>query len=217
MSDSTPNDAPDGPARPRLHPIVPGAALPGDWYPGRVPANVVAGEGSVVDSTFCFKHYVARGAVGLRVGRGVTFWRTSLAAGEDAVIEVGDESYVANASLVAARRISVGARCLIAGGVTVADSDFHPLDPAARVADAVALSPVGDRTRRPPFDARPVTIEDDVWIGWNATVLKGVRVGAGAVIEPGAVVTRDVPAGARVAGNPARVVDAPTLGTADPP
>lgn len=214
--DEVPNDTPnevsnetlEAPRRPRVHAIVPGAALPGDWYPGRVPANVVAGEGSVVDSTFCFKHYFARGPVGLRVGRGVTLWRTSLAAGEDAVIEIGDETYVANASLVATARVTVGARCLIAGGVTIADSDFHPLGPAARVADAVALSPVGDRARRPPVAALPVVIEDDVWIGWNATVLKGVRVGAGAVVDPGAVVTRDVPPGARVAGNPARPADA---------
>lgn len=192
---------------PLFHPIVPGAALPGDWYPGRVPANVVAGPNSVVDSSFCFKHYFATGAgCGLRVGRDVTLWRTSIAADEGAVIEIGDCSYVANASLVATGRITVGAYCLIAGGVTIADSDFHPLGPAARLADTVALSPVGDRRRRPPLDVRPVVIEDDVWVGWNATVLKGVRVGAGAVIEPGAVVTRDVPPGARVAGNPARAV-----------
>jgi acetyltransferase-like isoleucine patch superfamily enzyme len=49
-------------------------------------------------------------------------------------------------------------------------------------------------------------IEDDVWIGYNATILKGVRVGKGAVIAPGAMVFRDVPAGAEVAGNPAQVV-----------
>jgi acetyltransferase-like isoleucine patch superfamily enzyme len=51
-----------------------------------------------------------------------------------------------------------------------------------------------------------VEIEDCVWIGPNATILKGVRIGAGAVIEPGSLVTRDVPARARVMGNPARVV-----------
>jgi UDP-3-O-[3-hydroxymyristoyl] glucosamine N-acyltransferase len=71
----------------------------------------------------------------------VTLWRTSVAADRDAVIELGDGTYVANASLVATERITVGARCLIAGGVTIADSDFHPLGPAARLADTVALSP----------------------------------------------------------------------------
>lgn len=194
-----------GHPRARFHPLTPGAAIPGDWYPGRIPANVAAGEGSVVDSSFCFKHYYARGPVGLCVGRDVTLWRASIAADKDAVIEIGDGSYVANASLVATERIAIGARCLIAGGVTIADSDFHPLEPAARLADTVALSPAGDRTHRPPMDVRPVVIEDDVWIGWNATILKGVRIGAAAVVEPGSVVTRDVPPGARVAGNPARV------------
>ena len=196
----------DGPAP---HALTPGAALPGDWYPGRIPDNVVAGPGCVVDSSFCFQHYRARGPrAGLRAGRDVTLWRTSVAAGRDAVIKIGDGTYVANASLVATARITIGARCLVAGGVTIADSDFHPLAPAARLADSVALSPAGDRTARPPMDVRPVVVEDDVWIGWNATILKGVRVGAGAVVEPGAVVTRDVPPGVRVAGNPARPVEA---------
>jgi acetyltransferase-like isoleucine patch superfamily enzyme len=54
---------------------------------------------------------------------------------------------------------------------------------------------------------RPVIIEDDVWIGPNATILKGVRLGAGAYIEAGALVVRDVPPGARVVGNPAQIVE----------
>jgi acetyltransferase-like isoleucine patch superfamily enzyme len=189
-----------------FHPLVPGAILPDDWFAGTIPSNIIAGENSVIDSSFCFKHYYAKGAVGLRVGRNVTIWRASLAADEGALIEIGDDTYVANASLVCTERISIGARVMIAGGVTIADSDFHPLAPAARVADTIALSPVGDRSRRPQVETRPVIIEDDVWIGFNATILKGVRVGAGAVIAPGALVLRDVAAGAEVAGNPAREV-----------
>jgi acetyltransferase-like isoleucine patch superfamily enzyme len=53
---------------------------------------------------------------------------------------------------------------------------------------------------------RPVVIEDNVWIGPNATILKGVCIGAGAFIEPGSMVTRDVPARARVMGNPAQII-----------
>jgi acetyltransferase-like isoleucine patch superfamily enzyme len=90
--------------------------------------------------------------------------------------------------------------------VTIADSDFHPLDPAVRRRDAIANAPGGDPSRRPVVDASPVVIDDDVWIGIGAYVLKGVHIGRGAHIEPGAVVTRDVEAGAVIAGNPARVV-----------
>jgi acetyltransferase-like isoleucine patch superfamily enzyme len=192
---------------PLFHPLVPGASLPGDWFPGRIPTNIVVGANAVVDSSFCFKHYRAAGPVGLRVGSQVTIWRAFLSVGADGVLEIGDQCYLANASLVCSARITLGARVLVAGGVTIADSDFHPLEPAARLADVIALSPVGDRRRRPPVEARPVVIEDDVWIRYNAAILKGVRVGAGAVIEPGAVVLRDVPPGARVAGNPARPVE----------
>ena len=53
---------------------------------------------------------------------------------------------------------------------------------------------------------RGILIEDDVWIGPNATILKGVRVGTGAVVEAGALVTRDVAPRTRVAGNPSQVV-----------
>ncbi len=191
----------------RFHPLVPGASLPGDWYPGRIPTNVEVGANSVIDSSFCFKHYYAAGPLGLRVGRNVTIWRASLATDEDGLIEIGDDCYLANASLVCCARITIGSRVFIAGGVTITDSDFHPIGPAARLADTVALSPIGDRKRRPPIEARPVVIEDDVWIGYNATILKGVRVGAGAVLAPGALVIRDVPPGAHVAGNPARPVE----------
>lgn len=57
-----------------------------------------------------------------------------------------------------------------------------------------------------PASATPVIIEDDVMIGANAVVLEGVRVGKGAVVAAGAVCVEDVPAGAVVAGIPARVI-----------
>jgi acetyltransferase-like isoleucine patch superfamily enzyme len=190
-----------------FHPLCPGATLPGDWYPGRIPENIVVGGNTVIDSSFCFKHFYSEKPVGLRVGSHVTIWRASLATEKNAAIEIGDYCYIANASLVCSERISIGSYVLVAGGVTIADSDYHPLDPAQRLADTVALSPIGDRRNRPPVHSSPVVIEDDVWIGYNATILKGVRVGAGAVIAPGSLVVRDVPAGARVGGFPARVMD----------
>ena len=191
----------------RFQPLIPGKPLPNDWFHRAIPANVVVGENVVIDSSACFANFHSKLPVGLRTGSNVTIWRASLAADENGPIEIGEWCYIANASLVCSERITIGSYVLIAGGVTIADSDFHPTGPAGRVADTIALSPVGDRKHRPAIEVRPVIIGDDVWIGYNATILKGVHVGAGAVIEPGAVVVRDVPSAARVSGNPARQVD----------
>ena len=57
-----------------------------------------------------------------------------------------------------------------------------------------------------PPSASPVVIEDNVLIGANAVILEGVRVGAGAIVAAGAIVTQDVPAGAVVAGTPAKLI-----------
>jgi acetyltransferase-like isoleucine patch superfamily enzyme len=53
---------------------------------------------------------------------------------------------------------------------------------------------------------KKVTIEDDVWIGPNATILKGVHIGAGAFIEAGTLVVNDIPPRVRVIGNPAQII-----------
>ena len=102
--------------------------------------------------------------------------------------------------------IHIGNYVVIGWNTTVADTDFHPIAPAERIADAIACSPLGKGRLRPPVVKRPVIIEDDVWIGPNATILKGVRIGSGAFVEPGSLVTRDVPRRARVMGNPAEVI-----------
>jgi acetyltransferase-like isoleucine patch superfamily enzyme len=188
----------------RFHAIVAGTRIADDWFDGMIPENIEAGTGSVIDSSFCFQRYHATGPCGLRVGRDTTIWRTSLAVETGAIIEIGDSCYLADAALACLERISMGNDVLIAAGVTIVDSDFHPFDVGGRMADAEAISPLGQWENRPAVDARPVEIEDGVRIGYNATILKGVHIGAGAVIGPGAVVSRDVAPGVYVSGNPAR-------------
>jgi acetyltransferase-like isoleucine patch superfamily enzyme len=188
-----------------FHPLVPGGQIPGDWFGGTLPANIVAGENSVIDSCFSFKNY-RPSEIGLRVGRHVTIWQTAFSVEQGGLVEIGDYCYFSNVSVVCSGRITIGSHVFVAGGVTIVDSDFHPIGPAARLADTIVVSPAGDRRQRSTFDIRPVVIEDDVWIGYNASILKGVHIGAGAVIEPGAVVSRDVGRGQHVAGNPAHPV-----------
>lgn len=190
-----------------LYPITPGTKIIDDWYQGILPLNIMAGEQSLIDSSFCFKHFFSTLPVGLKVGKHVTLWRTALSTEENGYIEIGDYSYITNASLVCSTKICIGKRVFIAGGVTIADSDFHPIGPALRMADTIALSPIGNATNRPPIKSKAVTIEDDVWIGFNATILKGVHIGSGAIIEPGSLVLENVAPGTTVSGNPAQPVN----------
>ncbi|WP_299289576.1 acyltransferase [uncultured Mucilaginibacter sp.] len=190
-----------------LHLIKPGEAIPNDWFKGLIPSNIKVGENSVIDSSQSFKTFFSKLPIALIIGSYVTIWRASFATEENGLIEIGDYCYLAGASLVASQKITIGNRVLIAGGATIIDSDFHPIAPAARLADTIAISPLGNHNKRPTVKSKPVVIGDDVWIGYNATILKGVTIGAGAIITPGSVVTENVAAGITVAGNPAKPVE----------
>lgn len=188
-----------------FHPLEPGKQIEGDWCHFPVPVNMEVGENTVIDSSFVFKKFFSKLPVGLKVGNHVTLLGPSLSAEENAYIEIGDYSYLSVATLAAYEKIIIGRYVFIAAGVTIFDTDFHPLDPAARLTDTVAISTLGNKAKRPFFDCQPVVIEDNVWIGYNATILKGVTIGKGAVVQPGSVVSRDVPPGAVVSGNPAEI------------
>jgi acetyltransferase-like isoleucine patch superfamily enzyme len=56
------------------------------------------------------------------------------------------------------------------------------------------------------YENKPIVIEDNVWIGCNVIILKGVTIGAGSIVAAGSIVTKNVPADSIVAGNPAKVI-----------
>lgn len=124
-------------------------------------------------------------------------WIVGLKVYPDAKLEIGDRVTLGYMNLISvAKSVRIGNDCLFAGEVKILDNNSHSLDYQQRRANA-ALE---------PSDVAPVVIEDDVWIGTNCMVLKGVTIGRGAVIAAGAVVTKDVPPFTVAAGNPARVI-----------
>jgi acetyltransferase-like isoleucine patch superfamily enzyme len=112
-------------------------------------------------------------------------------------VVIGDHTFIGhNTSFVVSSSVRVGKHCLLAGEVRISDYDGHPIDAERRRAGEPA----------PVESTRPVVIGDDVWIGNNAIILKGVHIGDRSIVGAGAVVARDVPPDVVVAGNPARVV-----------
>lgn len=172
----------------------------------RLPPNVMVGSDTTITGDLAFKRFRSRLDPAITVGAECVMDGTHFAMGEEGSLVVGDHCYFTNTVLLVELEVRIGNYVIIGWNATIADSDFHPIEPAQRVADAVACSPLGGGRSRPPIVRRSVIIDDDVWIGPNAAILKGVHIGAGAFVEPGAVVTTDVAPGTRVLGNPARLV-----------
>ena len=130
-----------------------------------------------------------------------------LALTSSARLQVGHHCTIGPGSRIWAQDcIEIGDHVMISHNVDIHDSDSHPLDASLRREHTMQFCEHGL-----PFDmthvaTRPVRIADDVWIGFKASILKGVTIGRGAVVAAASVVSNDVPANAVVAGNPAKVV-----------
>ncbi len=106
-----------------------------------------------------------------------------------AVIKICKSSSIGDRTEIhAGSSVTIGERCMVAWDCVIMDRDYHAIDGSGKES------------------VKPVIIDDDVWIGCRAIILKGVHVGKGAVVGAGAVVTKDVPEFAIVGGNPARVL-----------
>ena len=180
----------------------------GDWWSQPIPPNVHFGAGFYCETAQIFRHLRSTAARAVLLGDHVSCYAgCSFALGENGTCKVGDFTLMNGALVMAEERIEIGSHCLISWNVGIADSDFHPLEPAQRLVDAQALAPFfKDRPPRPRLRTMPVIISDNVWIGMNATILKGVTIGENSVVAAGAVVTKSVPANVVVAGNPAVVI-----------
>lgn len=148
----------------------------------------------------CGRMHVERGAVfdvgpaaEVRIARGVTFGREFTGSFQGRVV-IGERVWFGRGCTVSCHAdLRIGDGCVFAEHVSVHDNQ-HRTGPAG--------VPIAERG----YAAAPVDIGERVWIGAKATVLAGVRIGDDAVVAAGAVVLEDVPAGATVAGVPARVV-----------
>lgn len=112
-----------------------------------------------------------------------------------AKISIGEDTWINNGFSAIAEHtsITVGNRVLIGTHVEIYDSDFHGTH-------------FSDRNKSHAEWAKPVVIEDDVFLGSNVRILKGVTIGKGSLIANGAVVVTSIPDGVIAGGNPARVI-----------
>jgi len=118
-----------------------------------------------------------------------------LETGEGGSITIGEETHIQPRCSLSAYKgsIRIGKRVEIAPNCS-----FYPYNHGIKV---------GKQIRSQPFISKgDIIVEDDVWLGVGAILLENVTIGSGAVVGAGSVVTKNVPAGAIAAGNPAKII-----------
>lgn len=121
--------------------------------------------------------------------------RCSLVVGPGASLVIGDHVGMSFVAINCQHNITIGNHVMIGGGTCIYDTDFHPLSVSERNANENGAT-----------QKAAVVIGNNVFIGANSTVLKGVQIGDGAVIGACSVVTKSIPSGEIWAGNPARFI-----------
>jgi acetyltransferase-like isoleucine patch superfamily enzyme len=110
-------------------------------------------------------------------------------------IYIGSDSGLSGAVLHSNSSITIGHHVGIGANVRIFDNDFHSINYLDRISNVPEK-----------ILTQPILLEDNVWIGANAIILKGVNIGRGAIVGAGSVVTKDIQAFSLWAGNPARFI-----------
>lgn len=119
----------------------------------------------------------------VRLGMVVTPWTEH----PDAIITIGDRTFLNGTRFSCVEKITVGDDCVLAD-CRLLDSDFHGTDPA----------------HRDQFKSSPIEIGNNVWITLQSVILKGVKIGNGSTVTANSVVIRSVPPNTIVGGNPSK-------------
>ncbi len=117
---------------------------------------------------------------------------TSWDAGEwNGKVDIGNYVLISpGVRIMAAESVSIGDSCMFGHGACITDADWHGIYDRTKV--------VGD--------PKPVKLEENVWVGEDAMICKGVTIGANSIIGARSVVTKDVPKNTIYAGNPATFI-----------
>lgn len=124
-------------------------------------------------------------------------------------IEIGNRVFIGEGTRIwsgSELGIKIGNDVLVSHNVFIGDTDSHEIDKDLRSKSFTNLISQGHPKENPGVKSKEIVIEDNVWISFNAVILKGVTIGKGSIIGAGAIVTKDIPPYSLVIGTPAKVV-----------
>jgi acetyltransferase-like isoleucine patch superfamily enzyme len=182
-------------------------SLSWDWHPGVIPDNVEVDDAAYIETTYSFLLFRSEMARAVVLGRGASVYLGSMFdVGRQGRVTVGECALVNGARIVCDSEINIGDYCLISWNVVLMDSYRVPFDRRARRRELEKVPAGRLQLAGADVPARPISIGNNVWIGFDVCVLPGVTIGEASVVGAKSVVTEDVPPCSLVAGNPARVI-----------
>ena len=178
-----------------------------DWFPGTIPENVVVDETAYIETTFSFRFFRSVRPRGVEYGRAAsTYLGTMFDVGPNGRVTLGEYALVHGARVICDSEITIGEYALISWNVVLMDTYRVPSNAAARREELKRVPNRELRLASASVESKPIHIERNVWIGFDACVLPGVTIGEGAIVGARSVVTASVPAFTIAAGNPARII-----------
>lgn len=180
-----------------------------DWYAAGIPGNTVLHPTAYLDSSYGFSAFHSEQQPGLTLGTECGYYnRGAFITGRAGRIDVGNYTVLNGTTLICYERISIGSHCLLSWGSIVADGWLDPSatppDVRRRLLETIAHDP--RRCLLSGSEPRPVVLEDNVWVGFGAIILPGVRLGEGCVVASKAIVNQNVEPYTVVAGDPLRII-----------
>lgn len=168
---------------------------------------------SILGKTFRINYRVPRKKPSLAVGNKCILLNDNIFESSEGFISIGNNTFINSGTKIISRStISIGDNVTIAWGCMIYDHDSHSIDYRERINDQhqqLQDWQKGNFIANKNWDtvnSKPIVIGNNVWLGFDVVVLKGVTIGDGAIIGARSVVTRDIPAWSIAVGNPAKVV-----------
>jgi acetyltransferase-like isoleucine patch superfamily enzyme len=182
--------------------------IPNDWFALGMPSNVSIGKNVYIDSSYGFAAVASRENPAIIVGdcAGV-YDRAAFIVGSRGKVTVGAFTVLNGTYIICDERVDIGSHCLLSWGVAISDNWMPSIASVDSRRSALESVP-SDSTRHQPASGkpRPVVIEDNVWVGFDAVIMPGVTLGRGSIIGARSIVRESIPPYAIVVGDPTRII-----------
>lgn len=181
--------------------------IPNDWYDGEIPSNVIIDDAVFIDTAFCFEMFNSKIPQALKVGKGTGLYDSAqIVTSENGEIEIGEFCVLNGSNIICTEKISLGNYVMASWGSVITDNFLGEDLTIEQRAFLLENSSSSDLHQMPFSKSSPVTIEDNVWIGFDSIILPGTHIGRGSIIGSKSIVSGNIPEYSVVVGNPAKII-----------